>query len=126
MDWVSIREDLFSLLDNELIKSNKYFQLSLPSLFNRDTKFDHIPELLKRYRSSSAFLRREIILAAAESGEADWLRELKEDVPAMEPWSKRAFLYAARQLPAEERRFFLRFVAADDPMESLIIDWAKG
>jgi hypothetical protein len=34
MDWVSIKEDLLSLLDNALIKSNKYFQLSLPSLFN--------------------------------------------------------------------------------------------
>jgi hypothetical protein len=126
MDWVSIGGELLSLLDNELIQSNEYFQLSVLSLFNRDTKFDHISALLKRYRSSSAFLRREIILAAAEAGEADWLRELKEDVLAMDPWSRRAFLYAAKQLPAEERRFFLKFAAADEPMESLIIDWAKA
>lgn len=125
LDWEAVGKRLVDLLDNKVVNSNEYFQMSILSLFHRKTQLDHIPSLVRRYRSSSPFLRREIILAAAEASQPDWLRELKEEVPSMDPWTKRSFFYAARQLPAEERKFFLRFASADDLMESLIIDWAK-
>jgi hypothetical protein len=56
---------------------------------------------------------------------ADWLRELKEDVTSMDPWTRRAFLYGSHLLPTEERKFFLRFVERDNPLEKLLVDWAK-
>lgn len=126
LDWIQVGEKLINLLKNEVIMSNEYFQMSILSLFNKETQLNNIPELLKRYHNSSPFLRREIILAAAKSNQADWIRELKEDVKGMDPWTKRAFFCATRQLPIEERKFFLKFASSNDIMESIIIDWAKS
>lgn len=125
INWGSVGNKLIALLDNEIVRSNEYFQMSVLSLFNREPQLDHIPQLVALYKRSSDFLKREVILAAAVSGHADWIRESKEEVHAMDPWTRRAFLYATRQLPSEERRFFLKSITASSPLESLIIDWAK-
>lgn len=125
LNWPNIGERLINLLGTEIVQSNEYVQMSILSLFNRKTQLDHFPKLVARYSNVSFFLRREIILAAAECGHADWLRELKGQVSGMDPWTKRAFFYAARQLPADERKFFLNFVASDNLLEKLIINWAK-
>ena len=95
------------------------------SLFGKEKQLNHMPKLIGRYQTSSPFMRRKIILAAAESGLGDWLRELKEDVPAMDPWTKRAYLFAAGQLPSEERKFFLRFASSNDLLEFLVVSWVK-
>ncbi len=126
VDWRAVGAELITLLDNGLVLSNEYFQLSLHSLFALEPQLDHLPFLIQRYKASSPYIRRKIILAAARANVADWLRELKEDAMAMDPWTKRAFLIAARSLPMEERRFFLRFASADSLMEQLIVDWAKA
>lgn len=125
LNWQAIGDELIALLDNQVVQSNEYFQMSLLSLFNRERQLDHIPRLISRYRASPPYLRREILLAAAEAGQADWLRELKEEVPSMDPWTKRAYLYAARCLPSEERKFFLRFASPNNLLEELLADWAK-
>jgi len=125
LDWAGIGERLLSLLQKQVIQSAEYFQLSILSLFGRNTQLDHFATLLENYRSASPFARRKIILAAAAAHHGDWLRELKEDVPSMDPWSRRAFLCASRELPKEERRFFLKFASPDCVLESLISDWAR-
>jgi hypothetical protein len=125
LDWVRIGQNLISLLQNRVIQSAEYFQLSLLSLFGRNTQLNHFAALLESYRTASPFVRRKIILAAAAAHHGDWLRELKEDVPSMDPWTRRAYLYAARELPSEERKYFLKFASPDNVLESLISDWAK-
>jgi len=124
-DFPVIGGELIKILDNEVIKSNEYFQLSILSMFNRAVELDHTPEILKRYSASSQELRREIILTAAASGNVDWLRERKEEFQSMAPWIRRAFLYASKLLPAEERKFFLRYAATEGFLENMIIKWAK-
>jgi Reverse transcriptase (RNA-dependent DNA polymerase) len=123
--WDSIGARILQLLESPLISANEYFQLSLLSLFSRVLQLDHVPSLLNRYKSSSPALRREIILVAAETEQGDWLRELKEDITAMDPWSRRALVYAARCLPAEERKFFLRYVPVDSQLIRCLITRAK-
>jgi len=124
-DWPKIGAVLLDLFDNSIIQASEYFQISLLSLFSRNVHLDQVPAVLPRYKNSSPFLRREIIILAAESGHIDWLRELKQDVTCMDPWTKRAFLYASKKLPEEERKFFLRSISPNSLLESLIIEWAK-
>lgn len=126
MNWGNMGSKLLELLSNKIVQSNEYFQMSILALFNREPQLNHIPNLVGLYKSSSPFLRREIILAAAEAKQVDWIRELKEDVRSMDPWTKRAFIYSCRYLPLDERKLFLRSIPADPLLEQIIIDWAKG
>jgi retron-type reverse transcriptase len=125
LDWESVGERLIALLDNPVVQSNEYFQISILSLFSREPQLNHIARLIQRYQISSPYLRREIILAAASAKIGDWLRELKESVHAMDPWTRRAFLYSASCLPAEERRFFLRFASPEKVLEETVSRWAR-
>lgn len=125
VDWAAHGAALLAALENELIQSNEYLQLSMLALFARETGLDHIARILQRFKASPPSIRREIILIAAAAGAADWLRELKEEVPAMDPWTKRAFLYSAKVLPREERRFFIRSLDLSGTLERLIAAWAR-
>lgn len=124
--WTDVGTNLVTVRNAPLLAANEYFQLSVLSLFSRIAELNHLPQLLREFSSSSPTVRREIILAAATAGHADWLRELKEQFPAMDPWTRRAFLYACGRLPKEERRFFLGTVGGPSPLEKLIIRHAKS
>jgi retron-type reverse transcriptase len=125
LDWEIIGEDLLKIFDNEIVRSNEYYQLSILSLFAAQQKLDNLAALVRIYKFESPILRREIILCAARHGAVDWLRELKEEFLTMDPWNRRAFLYAVALLPREERRFFLKHARSDGVLEELLTDWAK-
>lgn len=125
IDWVTIGTKLLTLLDNEIIQSNEYFQMSIYSLFNRRTELNHIDKLIRKYDLASPCIRREIILSCYKSGHADWIRELKEQYHSMDIWTKRAFLVSSKILPREERRFFLKSISQEDKLDDLLIKWAK-
>lgn len=125
VDWPNTGEALLRALDSDLIQSNEYFQLSILGVFTREARLDHTSKILEKYKTSAPAVRREIILAAAASGATDWLRELKEDVTGMDPWTKRAFLYAARNLPLEERKFFLRSLEHSSVLAEIVATWAR-
>ena len=124
--WDVVGHNLIGLLSNEIIASNEYYQLSILSLFAAQSQLDHLSSLLEMYHRSSSLLQREIMLCAASHGAVDWLRERKEEYPTMDPWNRRAFLYSSHLLPIEERKFFLRQVPSDGPLEKMIIEWAKS
>lgn len=125
LEWDSVGHNLLDVLSNDIVASNEYCQLSILSLFSAQKQFDQLPALLSLYESSSPVLRREIILCAARHQAVDWLRELKEQYTVMDPWSRRAFLYASYLLPPEERKFFLRHAGPNGPLEKMIAKWAK-
>jgi hypothetical protein len=116
-----VGSDLLAALDTPLVSSNEYFQLSLLGLFPRVARMDQLPRLISMYNHSSPVVRREIILAAAAEGAVDWLREQKEMLPGMDPWSRRAFIYAAAKLPQDERRFFLKSITTRSLLDGLLI-----
>jgi len=127
-DWKIFGDDVLRLLDNDLIKSNEFFQITLLNLFVNNTKLNHFNKLIEMYRSSSENLRRKIILAAYSMNAESWVRELKEDYPKFDIWNKRAMLIASSLLPAEERKHFLQHIksslSSDDILESILIEWA--
>jgi hypothetical protein len=125
LDWEIIGEDLLKMFNNEIVKSNEYYQLSILSLFAAQQKLDNLAAVVRIYKSASPILRREIIICAARHGAVDWLRELKEEFGTMDPWNRRAFLYSVALLPREEKRFFLKYARSEGVLEELITDWAK-
>jgi retron-type reverse transcriptase len=123
--WDAMGHNLLEFLTNEIVASNEYYQLCVLSLFSAQKQLDHLPALLNLYQSSSPVLRREIILCAAKHQAAEWLRELKEQYAVMDPWSRRAFLYASHLLPPGERKFFLSHAGPNGPLEQMIAEWSK-
>jgi len=95
------------------------------SLFSSQEKLNNLPEIIKIYQNASPYIRREIIICAAKHGASDWLRELKEEYPSMDPWNRRAYLFAISLLPAEEKKFFVKYATPKDLLEELIIKWSK-
>ncbi len=125
LQWDSVGYNLLDFLNNEIVASNEYYQLSILSLFSAQKQLNHLPGLLNLYESSSPVLRREIILCAAKHQAIDWLRELKEHYSSMDDWCRRAFLYAMHLLPRDERKVFLRHGRPNGPLEEMIAEWAK-
>ena len=126
LDWVNIGQDLLSFFDNEIIKSNEYYQLSILSLFASQEKFDNLPAIVNFYQNASQYLRREIIICATKHKATDWIRELKETFSMMDLWNRRAFIYASSIFPAEERKYFLKNILANDLIDEFIIKWVKS
>jgi hypothetical protein len=80
------------------------------------------------YPTASENIRRKIILCAYRNHAVPFIRELKEQYPAMSEWTKRAYLVACSILIPEERRFFLKNADNALPpnaiLEKSIINWA--
>ena len=110
----TVREDLgekmLGLLDNPIIKSNEFLQITILNLFANTDKFNHITRLVELYNNSSDYIKREIILAAYSSKQKSWIRELKQDVNRLGVWGQRALLIASELLPKDERKFFIQNV----------------
>ncbi|NLG79145.1 MAG: Retron-type reverse transcriptase [Firmicutes bacterium] len=123
--WDDTGSALLQMINDPLVRSNEYLQLSIYSLFNRKVELDHFKSLVTTYGSLSPCLKREVILAAHAVHAGDWLRELKEHLNAMDVWNRRAFLVACANLRKEERRFFLRQVDTSNPLDRLIVKWAR-
>lgn len=124
-DWPGTGERLLEAMRHPVVESSEYFQMSILSLFGREPRFNHVGKLISRFDASSPFARREIVIAAASGGASDWLRELKETVGAMDMWTRRAYLWSAKKLPAEERKFFLKFADTPHWLDNAISKWAQ-
>ena len=124
--WKKIGSKLLQLLRTREVKSNEYFRLSILSLFTRNTEIDHFSRLLRLFQRADPFVRREVILAARVNGADDWLRELKESFPSMDPWQQSAYVYAISGLPKDEKKFFLGRWPVDRPFGKTLAKWAKS
>lgn len=127
-DLHGIGDDIYKLLDNKLIASNEFLQISLLSMFAHTYRFNHLDKLINIYRGSSENVKRKIIIAAYSADAGAWIRELKEDYPRLDIWTRRALAIATITLPAEERKFYvgnLRDIS-NSISEDLVIDWAKN
>jgi retron-type reverse transcriptase len=124
-EWEVVGRDLLGLLNNNVVKRSEYYQLSIFSLFSTQRNLDNLPIILRSYTNSPPSIRREIILCAAKHGVVDWLRRLKEEFGSMDPWNRRALIYASKLFPNDEKRFFLRNISAINSLERAIIEWAR-
>lgn len=106
--WLHVGGQLADLLDTDLFRDQEYYQVLVLSLFARNKSMNHFTSLTKRYSSSTPAARRQILLAAAQNGAVDWLRELKEDFPSMDDGQRLAYLHGSSGFPADERKYFIQ------------------
>jgi hypothetical protein len=108
------------------VKSSEYFRLLVLSLFSRNEHINHFARLHKLFQSSDAFVRREVILAARMNRALDWVRELKEDYPSMDPWQQRAMLFTVAGLAKDERKYFIGRQSIVRPFDKSLAKWARS
>ncbi|WP_138516521.1 RNA-directed DNA polymerase [Limnobacter alexandrii] len=125
-DWKQIGTKLLQLLKKPEVKTSEYFRLLIISSFTRNEHINHFDKLRAMFQSADAFIRREVILAARMNNAHDWVRELKEDFSSMDPWQRRAMLFAVTGLAKDERKFFLNRQVLQRPFEKALAKWAKG
>ncbi len=126
-EWADIGDMLINILDDPIFKYNEYLQIAILQLFTNLPSLNHLDKLVQRYNRFSYKSRREIILAVANGTHNSWLRELKEEYPTLDPWMKRALLYASKSFPKDERNFWLNFIRKTaSPLEKVVIDWIKS
>lgn len=125
--WLRVGGQLAALLDEEFFRDQEYYQVLLLSLFARNSNMNHFARIGQRYSASTPAARRQILLAAAENGAVDWLRELKEDFPGMDAGQRLAYLHGAAGLPADERKYFVQRHQASllRPLESTLAKVAR-
>ena len=116
---------LLEALNNEIIKTNEYFQICILSLFSRNARFNHFASLQDLYNRSSSFIKREIILSAHCAKNSDWLRELKESYNGLDPWAASAFIVAIRNLPLDERKYFINKLTNSSELIDILKKWSK-
>ena len=124
--WLGIGSRLLGLLETDQIRESEYFRLSILGLFSRNAELNHFASLSRAYSGSDPSAKREILLAAKTSGAVDWIRELKENFGAMDPWQKLAFLFCCADLPSDERKYFINRWSFDRPFEAVLARWAKS
>lgn len=72
------------------------------------------------------FSTRELLLAMGRSKKDFWFRSRKQYLQQLSPWLRRAFIYGASCLPAEEYKHWIRGVNGQlDELERAIASWAK-
>lgn len=98
---------LLNLLNNPLIKSNDFFQITILNLFTSTKKFNNISTLVGMFSSSNGSIQREIILAAYAAGQQSWIREIRHEYQNLGIWGQRALLIASKLLPRDERKFII-------------------
>ena len=103
-------ENIIALLNNEIVKSNEFFQLTLTNLFANTHKFNNISVLLSMFTCSSDLIKREIILAAYKAKASSWIRDIKQEYYNLGLWGQRAILIASELLPKDERKYFIQSV----------------
>lgn len=125
-DWKRVGSRLLRLLRTSEVKSSEYFRLLVLSLFTRNAHINHFAKLHRMFQASDPFIRREIILAARMNSALDWVRELKETFPSMDPWQQRAMLFAVSGLAKDEKKFFIGRQTLVRPFDKTLAKWAKN
>ena len=124
-DWRGLGQQLIELLGDDSLSNSEYFRLSVLSLFSRNATLNHVSQIIGLFSAGDPYVRREVILAAMASGATDWLREHKEEFSSMDPWQKRAFIFACSKFPPDERQYFLGRFPQARALDAALLRWAK-
>lgn len=119
---------LLDLLLDSIVSHLEFHRMWLLSIFTHDRGFNHKDKFAAVAANwADGPTQREAILALGRSHQDSWFRTRKTEVGNLPPWSRRAFLYAASCLPADELHHWYRQLRAQlDPLELAITKWAEN
>jgi len=126
-NWPNMGDALLKALQLKVVSQNEYLQIVLLSLFSRVSPLNHIDKLVQAFDQYGNAARREILLASRYTGKTTpWLQTLKSSIGNMDPWQRRAMLYASVQVPKDERKHWLNSITKSlSPLEKAISDQVK-
>jgi len=105
----------------------EYSRMYMLRPFALDGEWNSDEQYIRLYNDAlDDFSKREILLAMGRSKKDFWFRSRKLYLDQMTHWLRRAFIYAASCLPADEYKHWIRGVGGNlDDMERAIANWAK-
>jgi hypothetical protein len=127
-DWAKLGEAILQALQMRVVSKNEYLQVVLLSLFGRISPLNHIDKLIQTFDMYGNLARRQIIVASREAQQAtSWLQNLKAGYGNMDPWQRRAFLWASIRIPKDERKYWIQNAQPYlGPLEKAIADIVKA
>lgn len=127
-DWKSLGAKVLEILKDSIVTSTEFFKISLLNLFVYNKSLNHFKELAALFDDATPHVKRKILLASLHVNAAAWLRDIQNQYNTFPPWTKRAYMIAAKALPASEKRAFYDMVIptlkTSDILERIIIQWA--
>ncbi|MGB5099724.1 MAG: RNA-directed DNA polymerase, partial [Methanothrix sp.] len=122
--WDSIGNELINSLNIPIVDHSDYLKMVIINLFGKMSDLDHIDSLLGMYDKSNSNIKRKIVKAAAKAGKDYWLRENREDIPTLDPWLRRAFIFGAYAFSSDEKNYWLNKIKrSDNLLEGIIASW---
>jgi len=106
----------------------EYSRMYMLRPFALDGEWNSDEQYIKIYQDAldDNFSKREILLAMGRSKKDFWFRSRKLNLNQMTPWIRRAFIYAASCLPADEYKHWIRGIDGSlDNVERAVATWAK-
>lgn len=105
----------------------EYLRMYMLRPFALDGEWNADEQYVKLYNDAvDDFSRRELLLAMGRSRKDFWFRSRKQYLHQMPPWLRRAFIYGASCLPADEYKHWIRGINGQlDELERAIASWAK-
>ncbi|HUC81915.1 MAG TPA: RNA-directed DNA polymerase [Flavisolibacter sp.] len=128
-DWKEIGGYIIMLLEDEIVKSNPFYQISLLNLFAYNKALNHIDQLIEIFRNGDEDIKRKVLLASIHYPNAPWINQLKEEQKRFSEWTLRAYLIATKSLPTDQKKFLhgniRETLGKNQILEALILKWAK-
>jgi hypothetical protein len=105
----------------------EYSRMYMLLPFALDREWNSDDQYVKLYNDAfDEFAIRELLLAMGRSKKDFWFRTRKQSLNQMTPWLRRAFIYGASCLPAEEYKHWIRGIDSQlDDLERAVATWAK-
>lgn len=120
---------LIDIYSDELSTAShlEYSRMYLLRPFALDGAWNSDDQYVRLYNDAlDEFSSRELLLAMGRSKKDFWFRSRKQSLHQLPPWSRRAFIYGASCLPAEEYKHWIRGIDGQlDEMERGIAKWAR-
>jgi hypothetical protein len=108
--------------------TGSYERMCLLSLFTKGTEFDNEDRFEQLYdETNDKDARRKLMLALGRSQKRHWFQARRQEVAAMDAWSKRAFIAGYSCVTKEVRSPFYRSLRRGaDILEESVIRWADA
>jgi len=105
----------------------EYSRMYMLRPFAVDGEWNADDQYVKLYNDAvDEFSKRELLLAMGRSRKDFWFRSRKQYLQELPPWLRRAYIYGASCLPAEEYKHWIRGIDGQlDELERAIASWAR-
>ena len=125
---IEIGTKIRKLLDDSNISHLEFHRMWLLSIFSQNAGFNQEQEFATLHsKYTDSFSSRELILGLGSSHQDYWFSSRKQKVFELEPWQRRAVLFAGSCMGVDERKHWYDFLEPRlDPLELAVTKFARA